>query len=94
MNEIEEKAKKFDMLVEALTGVEHLLLTTGHPEYGIECTITIGEDYATVINQPDEVMAIINARRELDYQKITDEGLKKIGEYASQFFRKDDDGDI
>jgi broad-specificity NMP kinase len=80
-------------LAESLEGVEHLILTTGHPEFGIECTITIGDDYATVINQPDELTAIIAARRELDYQKIVDDGLKKIGEYNSQFFRKDDEGD-
>jgi hypothetical protein len=28
-----------------------------------------------------------------DYEEIIDEGLKKIGEYNSQFFRKDDEGD-
>lgn len=28
-----------------------------------------------------------------DYEQIIDDGLKKIGEYNSQFFRKDDDGD-
>jgi hypothetical protein len=55
--------------------------------------MTIGDDYVTVINQPDEITAIIAARRELDYQKIVDDGLKKIGEYNSQFFKKDDEGD-
>jgi hypothetical protein len=93
MDIILKKAEMFDMLAEALEGVEHLLLTTGHPEFGIECSITIGEDYATVINQPDEVTAIIAARRELDYQRIVDDGLKGIGEYNKQFFRKDDEGD-
>jgi hypothetical protein len=93
MDIILKKAEMFDMLAEALEGVEHLLLTTGHPEFGIECSITIGDDYVTVINQPDELTAIIAARRELDYQKIVDDGLKKIGEYNSQFFKKDDEGD-
>ena len=27
------------------------------------------------------------------HKQIMDEGLKKIGEYNSQFFRKDDEGD-
>lgn len=93
LTEMQIKAEKFTALVDALEGVEHLLLTGGHPEFGIECSITIGDDWVTVINQPDEVTAIINARRELEYQKIPDEGLKKIGEYNSQFFRKDDEGD-
>jgi hypothetical protein len=39
-----------------------------------------------VIMNTDEI-------REMDYQKIVDDGLKKIGEYNSQFFRKDDEGD-
>ena len=93
MNIILKKAEMFDMLAESLEGVEHLTLTTGHPEFGIECSITIGNDWMNVINQPDRVTAIIAARRELDYQKIVDDGLKKIGEYNSQFFRKDDEGD-
>ena len=93
MDIILKKAEMFDMLAEALEGVEHLILTTGHPEFGIECTMVIGDTDATVINQPDELTAIIAARRELDYLKIVEDGMKKIGEYNSQFFRKDDEGD-
>jgi hypothetical protein len=55
--------------------------------------MVIGDTDATVINQPDELTAIIAARRELDYLKIVEDGMKKIGEYNSQFFRKDDEGD-
>lgn len=53
-------------LVEALAGASDLWLTQGHPEYGIECTITVGGEFVTVVNQPDPLTAIIEARRRFD----------------------------
>lgn len=50
----------------ALKDVGYLLLTTGHPEFGIECTISGQNDWVTVVNQPDEISAIIEARRKYD----------------------------
>lgn len=57
----------------ALKDVGYLLLTTGHPEFGIECTISGQNDWVTVVNQPDEISAIIEARRKYD-----------AGEYVEQ----------
>jgi hypothetical protein len=36
-------------------------LTTGRPEFGIECTVAHGEQYRTVTNQPDVADAILAA---------------------------------
>lgn len=56
----------------ALNGVDYLWVTAGHKEFGIECTIAIGDRDVTVTNQPDRISAIINARKALDAQETPD----------------------
>ena len=50
----------------ALAGLTDVWLTFDHPEFGIECTVAMGDRDATVTNQPDGVTAIIAARMALD----------------------------
>ena len=45
----------------ATPGLEDVMLTFGHPEFGIECTAVIEGRTATCINQSSGPAAIINA---------------------------------
>jgi len=44
-------------------GLQDVLLTFDHPEFGIECTAVIHGVDATCTNQPDAASAIVNAIR-------------------------------
>jgi len=45
----------------ALSESEYCLLTTGHPEFGTECTLSVGDRFVTEINHADPLSAILAA---------------------------------
>ena len=61
-----EVGPSVEALSTALAGVTDLLITQGHPEFGIEITLSVGDEYLTLSNQPDPLTAILNARRRFD----------------------------
>lgn len=58
---VDERLARLTALEDALHKLPDLLLTQGHPEFGVECTACDEQHDATVINQPDAVTAILNA---------------------------------
>lgn len=63
-------------IVDALRDLPHLMLTQGHPKFGIECSMVNATHEVTVINQPSPILAILNARAQLDTARQATTGGK------------------
>jgi len=50
----------------ALNAASYVMLTTGHPEFGTECTMSRGDAHVTVIEHQDATAAIVEAAERLD----------------------------
>lgn len=62
-----DRLESLDQLNADLETVTDILVTTGHPEFGIECTLAVDDRSITVINQPDVFTALRTAFTQLSH---------------------------